>query len=157
MSITKISSGARYPIEILPIEKSDFKSLRKSRYYFNWEEEVDFEIFKLGIKGQKDILGLISIERIPNEWRIHIRLLTVSKENKGKNKIYENICANLLTFISKLAIIDYGELACISLRPKSKIKQHYIEKYKMTSSGKLLSLVVPEIIDLINLYDNEKQ
>jgi hypothetical protein len=29
-------------------------------------------------------------------------------------------------------------------------------KYKMTSTGKLLSLVVPEIMDLINLYDNEK-
>jgi len=44
------------------------------------------KVYKLVIKGENDILGLISLERISSEWRVHIRLLTVSKDNKGSGK-----------------------------------------------------------------------
>ncbi len=39
--------------------------------------------------------------------------------------------------------------------PKSQIAQHYINKYNMNITGMTLSIEVPEIIDLINLYDND--
>jgi len=93
--------------------------------------------------------------RIPQEWRVHIRLLTVSKENQGKNKRYEKIAGNLLTFAAKLALSDYSELACVSLRPKSQIAKHYIEKYNMKLTGMTLSIQIPEILDLIKYYDND--
>jgi hypothetical protein len=108
------------------------------------------------MKGQNDILGLVSIERIPSEWRIHIRLLTVSIENKGKEKLFEKIAGNLIAYVAKIAVADFGELACISLRPKSSIAQHYINKYNMNVNGMTLSLEVPEIINLINQYDHDK-
>jgi hypothetical protein len=110
----------------------------------------------LRIVGSNEILGLISLERIPQEWRVHIRLLTVSIENKGREKRYDKIAGNLIAFAAKIAVRDYAEYACISLRPKSQITQHYIEKYKMNSTGITLSLEVPEILDLINLYDHEE-
>lgn len=106
------------------------------------------------MKGQGEILGLISVERIPAEWRIHIRLLTVSSDNKGECKIYENIAGNLMAHVAKIAVVEFGELACISLRPKSSIVQHYIKKYKMNLTGMTLSLEIPEILNLINRYDN---
>jgi hypothetical protein len=57
--------------------------------------------------------------------------------------------------IAKIAVREYGELACVSLKPKPQIAKHYIEKYNMNVTGITLSIEVPEIIDLINKYDKD--
>lgn len=155
MKIVEVSTGTTYPIDVIPLEEADYKSLSKARYFFDWKKEEEREVYKLLIRGQSDILGLVSIERIPSEWRIHIRLLTVSVENKGKMKKYERIAANLITHIAKMAVADFGELACVSLKPKSSIAKHYIDTYNMRITGATLSIEVPEIITLINEYDHE--
>jgi hypothetical protein len=155
MTIQETSSGKIYNVEILPLEDIDFKSIDKKRYFFDWKTEKAYEIYKLKIINLNDILGIISLERIPQEWRIHIRLLTVSLENKGANKKFDNIAANLITHAAKIAVAEYAELACVSLKPKSNIAQHYIDKYNMNITGMTLSLEVPEILNLINTYDNE--
>ncbi len=156
MNIVDVSTGKIYPIEISPIENTDYKLLSKTRYFFDWKKEREQEVYKLVIKGQNDILGLVSLERIPSEWRIHIRLLTVSKENMGKEKNFDKIAGNLITHVAKIAVAEYGELACVSLRPKSSIAQHYIDKYNMNVTGMTLSLEVPEIINLINQFDHDE-
>ncbi|MEO7175445.1 MAG: N-acetyltransferase [Saprospiraceae bacterium] len=155
MIVVEVLTGMSHPIEVLPVENTDYKSLPKARYAFDWLEERKEEIYKLVLKGQRDILGLVSIERIPSEWRIHIRLLTVSKENVGKGKTFEKIVGNLIAFVAKIAIADFGEMACVSLKPKSSIAQHYIDKYNMNATGITLSIEVPEILNLINRYDHE--
>ena len=156
MKIVDTSTGKEYPVEILPVESEDFKSLRKARYFFDWRIERNQEVYKLQMTGSSDILGLVSLERIPSEWRIHIRLLTVSKENKGNGKKYDKIAGNLITHVAKIAILEFGELACVSLKPKSQIARHYIDKYNMNITGMTLSTEVPEILDLINLYDHDQ-
>lgn len=155
MLVLDTSTGVMHEIEIIPLEEADYKRLSKEKYYFDWKTEREYEVYKLQILGSNEILGLISLERIPNEWRVHIRLLTVSKQNKGSTKQYEHIAGNLIAFAATIAVRDYAEFACISLRPKSQIAQHYIDKYKMTPTGRILSVEVPEIIDLINQYDHE--
>jgi len=119
MTIVEVLTGNIYPIEVLPVENTDYKALSKVRYFFDWKKESKEEVYKLVMKGQKDILGLVSIERIPSEWRVHIRLLTVSKENAGNGKLFENIAGNLIAHVAKIAVVEFGELACVSLRPKS--------------------------------------
>lgn len=156
MNIVEVSTGKIYPIEILPIENTEYKLLSKTRYFFDWKKERDQEIYKLVMTGKNDIQGLVSVERIPSEWRIHIRLLTISKENKGKGKIFDKIAGNLITHVAKIAVAEYGELACVSLRPKSSIAQHYIDKFNMNVTGMTLSLEVPEIINLINQFDHDE-
>jgi len=156
MTIIETSSRVEHQIEITPIEDVDYKVLTKSRYFFDWKVEQAYEVYKLQIVGSSEILGLISLERIPDEWRVHIRLLTVSMENKGKDKKYDKIAGNLIAFSSKIAVSEYAEYACVSLRPKSQIAEHYIDKYNMISTGMTLSIEVPEILTLINLYDHGK-
>ncbi len=155
MKIIDTTTGENHSVDILPVEIDELKTLRKDRYFFDWKTEKNQEVYKLQIRGSSDILGLVSIERILEEWRIHIRLLTVSKENKGNEKKYDKIAGNLIAYVAKIAIREFGELACVSLRPKSQIAQHYIDKYKMNITGMTLYIEVPEIIDLINLYDND--
>ncbi|HOY12067.1 MAG TPA: hypothetical protein PLY70_02960 [Saprospiraceae bacterium] len=155
MVIVETSTGNRHRVEISLVDSEDYKALGKKRYFFNWKEEQDFEVYKLYIVGSSEILGLISLERIPDEWRVHIRLLTVSFENHGKNKVYDNIAGNLIAHASKIAVSDYAELACVSLRPKTALASHYIEKYNMTATGLTLSIEVPEILFLINQFDHD--
>jgi len=155
MHIVETSSGKKHQVEISPVEYVDFKTIGKERYFFDWQVERKYETYKLCIAGSSDILGIISLERIPSEWRVHIRLLTVSIENKGKGKRYDKIAGNLIAYTAKIAVTEYAELACVSLRPKSQIAQHYIAKYKMMTSGLTLSIEVPEILNLINLYDHD--
>jgi hypothetical protein len=148
-------TGASHKVEIEPVDGRDFASLTKARYFFDWRQEKEFEMYKLRIANTRDILGLVSIERIPEEWRLHIRLLTVSKENKGSSKKFENIAGNLLTFISKIAVREYGELACVSLKPKGIIARHYIDKFGMNVTGLTLSIEILEIFKLIETYDHD--
>ena len=155
MNVIDTSTGIKHKIEIAPVEYTDYEKLGKDRYFFDWQTEQNYEVYKLHIIGSSDILGLISLERIPDEWRIHIRLLTVSIENKGPEKKYDKIAGNLIAYAAKIAVHEYAELACVSLRPKTKIAQHYIDKYNMNSTGLTLSIEVPEILDLINYYDYE--
>jgi hypothetical protein len=155
MIIVETSTGNKHLVKISLVDSVDYKALNKERYFFDWKEEQNFEVYKLCVVGSSEILGLISLERIPNEWRVHIRLLTVSFENQGKKKIYDNIAGNLIAHAAKIAVADYAELACVSLRPKTEIAKHYIDKYNMISTGLTLSIEVPEILNLINLYDHD--
>lgn len=157
MHVVEVSTGKKYPVEVLPVEDIDYKSISKSRYYFDWKVERSEEVYKVVLTGQNDILGLVSIERFPSEWRVHIRLLTVSKENAGSGKVFENVAGNLIAFVAKIAVAAFGELACVSLRPKSSIAQHYIDKYNMNVTGLTLSLEAPEIVNLINQYDHDEE
>lgn len=155
MRIIEKSTNKEFPVEILSVEADDYKYIKEDRFFFNWKTVKEEEVYKLRIIGSNDILGLVSIERIPHEWRLHIRLLSVSKENKGKEKQFDNITGNLIAHIAKIAVREYGELACVSLKPKTQIAKHYIEKYNMNVTGVTLSIEVPEIIDLINKYDKD--
>jgi signal-transduction protein with cAMP-binding, CBS, and nucleotidyltransferase domain len=156
MIVISSADGQEYKVEIESVQANDYKSITKSRYFFDWKEEQPQEVYKLNIVGSSDILGLVSVEQIPEEWRIHIRLITVSKENKRSDKEYENIAGNLITFISKIAVREYGELACVSLKPKGAIAQHYIDKYGMNITGMTLSVEIDEILELIKIYDHDQ-
>ena len=155
MIVVDTETGQSHKVEIEPVESGDFKTITKKRYFFDWKEENELELYKLRIVDTNDILGLVSCERIPEEWRVHIRLLTVSQENRGGDKKYENIAGNLITFISKIAVKEYAELACVSLKPKGVIAQHYIAKYGMNITGMTLSVEIKEILNLINTYDHD--
>ncbi|NVK63535.1 MAG: N-acetyltransferase [Flavobacteriales bacterium] len=156
MVILEVETGRKHEVVIGPVESKDFRKLTKKRYFFNWKEEKDQELYKLRRVDDSEILGLVSFERIPSEWRIHIRLLTVSFENKGTEKQYEGVVGNLITYVAREALKDFGEMGCVSLIPKSKLAHHYMDKYGMRQTGVTLSVELPEILELLTRYDHEK-
>ncbi|MFK7749716.1 MAG: N-acetyltransferase [Kordia sp.] len=155
MVILETATGNSHQVDITLVDNLDYQKITKARYFFDWKTEKQFEVYKLYTFGSNEILGLISLERIPDEWRIHIRLLTVSVENQGKQKLFEKIAGNLIAHAAKLAVEAYGVLTCVSLRPKTEIAKHYIETYNFRVTGLTLSIEVPEIIHLINRFDHD--
>jgi len=155
MVIKKVVSGETINVVILPVAMQDYNLITKKRFWFNWKEEKHHEVFKLQIKKTEEMLGLMSLEDIKEESRVEVRLLAVSSENRGKNKKYEQIIGNLIAFTCRYALRQYGELACISLIPKTELTQHYIEKYGMFKAGVSLCLDGSELMELIKTYNYE--
>ncbi|MGR3811907.1 N-acetyltransferase [Jiulongibacter sp. NS-SX5] len=155
MKITERKTGVSHKIKVTPVSDDDFSKITEERYWFKWKEEKGYNVFKLQIIGKDDILGLISLEIINKESRIEIRLLAVSKENRGSQKAFEEIAGNLIAFAGIESIRVFGELACISLIPKTELIDHYKQEYGMLEAGKSLFLDGKELIALINKYDND--
>lgn len=155
MEIVSLKTGESHGIEIIRVRAEDYKSIGKSRFWFHWSEEMEFEVYKLRIKGTRDILGLISLEMHPRESRVEIRLLAVSKENRGRNKKYDRIAGNLIAFSCKKALTHYGEWACISLMPKTLLLSHYQNKYGLIKAGRSLIADGRVLIELIKRYGHD--
>ncbi len=153
MRIREDISGETHEIEIIPVLADEYQGITKSRFWFEWKEELSYEVYKLRKKETKGILGLISLDSHSEESRIEIRLLAVSKENRGRNKSFEHIAGNLIAFACIKAITLYGEWACISLIPKTKLADHYIREYGIIQAGRSLFLDGAELIELIGRYD----
>ena len=104
---------------------------------------------------EDEILGLMSLDTFESESRIEIRLLAVSKENRGKNKKYQRITGNLITFACQQAVKFFGEMACVSLIPKTQLIAHYCKSYYVIPAGKSLFIDGKELVQLITDYDQE--
>lgn len=113
--------------------------LLKGRFTFDWMKEKGTAVFWIRLKNEEIPLGIISIEDIPRELRIFIRLLEVSRENTGRNKMYEGIAGCLIAFACTIAFQkDYDGF--VSLIPKSELINHYKNKYGFREFGTHLFL-----------------
>lgn len=154
MYVENLRTGEKTKIKILKVEQGDYKNIGKARFWFDWETERRFDVYKLCLKNSNDILGLISLEVIPNESRIGIRLLAVSKENRGSKKVYGRIVGNLLAFAGIQAIKLFADMACISLVPKTELIEHYMTKFSMLQAGRSLFLDGKGLQQLVITYDH---
>ena len=150
-------SGKSYKVVITLAEDHELKQLRKDRYWFDWNKEKDFQVCKLLLCGKPEILGLMSLDYYHKESRIQIRLLAVSRENKGKTGMYRRIAGNLIAYACSKALYKYGVTACVSLIPKTGLRSHYMREYGFKSAGMSLFLEGPILKELIKRYKHEKE
>ncbi|MFV7234569.1 N-acetyltransferase [Flavobacterium sp. ZB4R12] len=138
--ITHLESSVQKNVVIELVAEEDFKVITKAKYFFNWKQEKENIVFKLRIEDADEILGLMSLKHFQHEERFEIKLLAVSKENRGKDKKYDGITENLIAFACREAVKLHAESACVSLFPKTKLKMHYVEKYGMQDAGRQVFL-----------------
>lgn len=153
MYISERESGKKLKVDISLMQETDYKAITKARYWFAWKDyKTDCSVYKLTIKGQKDVLGLIACREIAAEKRTEIALLAASKENVGKTKKYVGIAGCLLAYAAKQVVINYNVEGCISLIPKTRLRQHYIDQYFMEEAGISLCLESLSMFKLIKEY-----
>ncbi|MBL0911302.1 MAG: hypothetical protein IBJ09_02930 [Bacteroidia bacterium] len=70
MEITERENGRKWKADIDPVAEKDYRRITKKRYFFNWKKEQKHQVLKLSLKDKDDILGLMSLELIPAEFRI---------------------------------------------------------------------------------------
>jgi hypothetical protein len=153
MDITEVSGQNAIPVIVQRVEPSDFKAITKKQFFFRWDQlKGEADIYKLTFEDSPVILGLMALIDVPAEYRIEIKLLTVSKEKRGRGKQFEGIAGCLIAYAAKEAVEKYRRLACVSLKPKTELRQHYINKYGMQPGGEQVYLESQELRDLINIY-----
>ena|SRR6185437_688859 len=87
MAIIEVATGRKLKSSVTPLVNADFKQITKKRYFFDWKKERGVsDLFKLTLQGESDILGLLALIDFPQELRVQIHLLCVSRENQGKTK-----------------------------------------------------------------------
>jgi hypothetical protein len=154
MNITEISGGKNIPVFVQRVEPSDFKNITKKQFFFRWDQlKHEADLYKLTFEDSPLILGLIALVDVPTEYRIEIKLIAVIRENKGRLKKYDGIAGCLLTYAAREAINKYERLACISLTPKTELRQHYIKKYGMKTAGQQVYAENESLWELIETYD----
>lgn len=152
MQIIHAETGVRYDVVVERLSDADYESITKKRYFFNWKTEKGNRVYKLKLTHSEEILGLMSLLHYEEEHRFEIKLLAVSRENRGKYKQYEGISGNLIAFACREARRLYAIDGCVSLVPKTKLRVHYIKMYGMIDSGYQLFLEGPEMTRLLIKY-----
>jgi hypothetical protein len=149
VTILEVQTGAVKPVLVEPLRAGELSRLTSRRFSFSWKKEKKYEIRKLTIVDNEEILGVVSLDIIDEEQRIEIRLLACSIENIGSQKQYSGIASCLIAYVCREAIKLYGENACVSLIPKTLLHQHYIIEYGMKPAGQSLCLIGPDLINMI--------
>lgn len=138
--------------EIVPLETKDFKLIKKQKQFsFDWELEKPYDLYKLVLKEQKEIVGLMSLIDFPEELRIEIHLLELAKENTGKDKKIERIAGCLIAYACKLSFVK-GYDGFVSLVPKTRIINHYQQAYGFMQFGRQLAVLGEVSRSLIQKY-----
>jgi len=58
----------------------------------------------------------------------------------------------LIGYACRLAVTQFGENACVTLIPKTKLREHYINKYGMAAAGNSLFLADESLLLIISEY-----
>lgn len=151
MYLIETKTNKRFEVIVDSVDEQDFKSITKSKFYFNWKEEKKHDVYKLLLEDE--IVGLMSCFDDERDKRIEIKLLSVSKENRGQNKRYERIAGTLIGYACREAMKRYGIEGCVSLVPKTQLKHHYIEQYGMIDAGRQVFLEGEQLLRMLKEYE----
>jgi hypothetical protein len=148
MRITDVCAKAEVAVVVLPVVEVDYKLLTRKNFWFSWRQEKHLTVYKLLLEESDEILGVMSVDFIHRESRVHINLLATSRANVGVNKKYSGIAGCLIAYACRQAMVRYAE-PCVSLIPKTTLKSYYMNQYGMLEAGQCVCLFEDGMIDLI--------
>ena len=139
------------------MSQEELKQLKDDKdFTFDWSEEVEYEVFKITLKGEQEILGLVSLIDVPREFRIHINLIESSKKYRGKNKRIKNIPGCLISYACKIAF-EKGYDGFVSLVPKTQLVKYYHENYGFEIIGNQMAIFMEKSKLLISKYIDDEE
>lgn len=152
MRILHAKSGKYHEVKIVPIQAKEWILIKKSKQFeFDWNKEKRHSVYVLKLVIEEKILGIVAFIDIPKEYRIHIQLIENSKSNIGKKKEYDFVAGCMLAFVCNLAVEKKYD-GFISLEPKTKLENLYIEKYGFKAMGTLFYSSLENSLLLIKKY-----
>lgn len=155
MKLLEVKNQREFEAEIVEVDVKDFKKIKKSKQFdFDWEKEKENHVFKIVEKSEsedQEILGLISLIKISDEFRIYVNLIENSNENKGRDKKIDRIAGCLLAFAAQVAF-ENGYQGFVSLVPKTELIKLYVNKYGFSQYGRQLAIEKRDAINLIQKF-----
>ncbi|WP_369297766.1 hypothetical protein [uncultured Neglectibacter sp.] len=127
---------------------ADRKGLKKEGWLFNWNHESlrDSQIYKLTVKDDPQIQGLVAIEEQPKNYAVHLSLAESAPHNRGENKIYNGVGGHLFAIaVQKSYQAGYGGFIYFEAK-NMELVQHYSEKFgaKLIGRPHQYSMIIDE-------------
>lgn len=157
MKLIDKKTGKKLNGVIEKVSEDDLIRIKKEKNFgFDWDLEIDNQLFKLKLTETDKILGLISLIDYPEELRMYINLIESSKIYRGKNKTILNIPHCLIAFTCKIAA-KKGYGGFVSLKPKTRLINYYANTYGFIHFGNEMA-VLGEISEaLIQKYMGDEE
>jgi hypothetical protein len=132
-SIENITTKEIFDTDIFKLTELDLKQINPKDWQFNWAKEIKDKtkfVYKLTtVKNPTIIQGLLSIE--DKQDHIFMHLIESAKFNKGKNKVYLGVPANLVAFACKVSA-EKGYEGFLAFDAKSALIKHYQDSLHAT-------------------------
>ncbi len=153
-SITNALTGEVFETKIIRLVNKDSHQIKKANWVFDWHKELKDHakgIYKLTTEHNPFVIhGLICLS--DENDHVFMHLIENAKFNKGANKFYKGVAANMVAFGCKLSF-EKGYDGVVAFVAKS----HLVEHYKLTLGAKQVStnrmfIDTKEAIVLIQLY-----
>lgn len=159
MKLRHIPSGLSLSADIVLLAGKDYKFLDKSKdFEFAWRKEQENEVYKIYLlDNERDILGVMSLIDVPEEYRIHLNLIEVNKKQQGKTKEIDFVAGCLIAFAADIAF-QRGYFGFVSLHPKTQLIEVYKKKYGFRQYGRFMGIEQVASDQLITKYlSNEEE
>lgn len=141
MPLQEKSSGRTLASAIELVSSADYRWIAGSKNFkFNWKQEAAGEVYKIFLLDEEEeILGLVSLIDVAEEYRIHLNLIETSDQHRGSKKTILNIAGCLIAFACKLAFERRYD-GFVSLQPKTKLIDLYQDHYHFRQYGRYLGV-----------------
>lgn len=140
MNLINTKTGEKIAGIIEKAEKKELKKLAKLKnFVFDWSLETGNQVFKIKQEDKKEILGLISLIDVSEEFRIHINLIESASEYRGKNKLIQNIPGCLIAYACQISF-KRGYEGFVSLTPKTRLINYYRDQYGFVQMGTQMAI-----------------
>jgi len=103
--LERISTGELLPTTFSLAKDKELIGLKRKGWNFNWNDETlkNSIIYKLTLKDDNVIQGLIAVEINPKDYAIYARLVESAPNNIGKTKEYIGVGGHLFAIAVKLS------------------------------------------------------
>lgn len=130
-------------------DKKELKPLRKEGWLFNWTHNdlSNSEVYKLTVKGETAIQGLVALENVRSNYAVHLVLAESAPQNKGDNKTYDGVGGHLFAIAVKRSFeLGYGGFIYFEAK-NTELVRHYREKFGAVLIGRphIYSMIIDEV------------
>lgn len=154
MTVKDTETGEELEAAIEFLDVDDLTDIEESKgFLFDWTEVFEnYELlYKLILKNSGEILGLLCLEDLREEFRVHIKLVEVRIDHTGKDKKIDKVAGCMIAFACEESFKKkYGGF--VSLLPKTRLIKHYMKKYGFAQYGRLLGIEGLDSRQLLQKY-----
>lgn len=156
-SIENSLTGEIFETTINRLTAKEIRQISKTDWLFDWHREIkdaSKEIYKLTTAENQNIIqGLICLG--DNHDHIFMHLIESAKFNRGENKLYKGVAANLVAFACKISF-EKGYGGVVAFVAKTQLIEHY--KFTLGAkqfAGNKMYLESKEALALVKQYFKE--
>lgn len=123
--LEEIKTGKIVDTTFAPMLKSELSELRNWKFKWNDTFLDDCEIFKLNVKSDERIQGLIAIKNIPKDKAVYVKIAESASHNMGYQKEYAGVGGHLFS-IAVLRSYELGYDGFVYMDAKNlRLVSHY--------------------------------